>query len=174
MQLMDFAGSTHRIYELCHRPETVIASAAKQSILSLRRDGLLCCARNDGRGNDCFAEPVIERAPARPVGSQGRRGRCITSPCRRGEVASHGLRHWDRCIPGSPPLPQGGGRAALKQPFFCCEPPSPCYKPAAAVTMIWDELYPESLSRSIPMAWSMMATRKTPRGFLPPSPASPP
>jgi hypothetical protein len=29
----------------------VIASAAKQSILSLRRDGLLRCARNDGAGD---------------------------------------------------------------------------------------------------------------------------
>jgi len=36
----------------------VIASAAKQSILSLR--GKM----------DCFAEPVIGRAFARPVGSQ--------------------------------------------------------------------------------------------------------
>jgi hypothetical protein len=36
----------------------VIASGAKQSILSLRG------------GMDCFAEPVIGRAFARPVGSQ--------------------------------------------------------------------------------------------------------
>jgi hypothetical protein len=36
----------------------VIASAAKQSILSLRGE------------MDCFAEPVIGRAFARPVGSQ--------------------------------------------------------------------------------------------------------
>jgi hypothetical protein len=38
--------------------ETVIASVAKQSILSLRGE------------MDCFGEPVIGRAFARPVGSQ--------------------------------------------------------------------------------------------------------
>ena len=40
----------------------VIASAAKQSILSSRgKMDLLRFARNDGRGSsDCFAEPVIE------------------------------------------------------------------------------------------------------------------
>src|SRR6266704_3282083 len=37
----------HVIASLLH----VIASAAKQSILSLRQDGLLRFARNDGRGN---------------------------------------------------------------------------------------------------------------------------
>jgi len=41
---------------------------------------------------------------------------------------------------------RGGARTALKQPFFCCERLSPCYKPAATVMMISDELYPESLS----------------------------
>jgi len=46
---------------LCHRPETVIASAAKQSILSLRRDGLLRCARNDGRGDGLLRGAVIAR-----------------------------------------------------------------------------------------------------------------
>jgi hypothetical protein len=40
------------------RAPNVIASAAKQSILSLRGE------------MDCFAEPVIGRAFARPVGSQ--------------------------------------------------------------------------------------------------------
>ena len=51
----------------------VVASAAKQSMLSFfaRRDGLLRFARNDGCCfMDCFAEPVIGRAFARPVGSQ--------------------------------------------------------------------------------------------------------
>src|SRR6266851_3537964 len=39
-----------------------------------RRDGLLRFARNDGRGSGIFAEPVIGRAFARPVGfSQQRR-----------------------------------------------------------------------------------------------------
>ena len=41
---------------------------------------------------------------------------------------------------------RGGARTALKQPFFCCERLSPCYKPAATFMMISDELYPESLS----------------------------
>jgi hypothetical protein len=47
--------------------EVVIASAAKQSILFARQDGLLRFARNDGRGNDCFAALVIGRALARPL-----------------------------------------------------------------------------------------------------------
>jgi hypothetical protein len=41
---------------LCESTGVVIASEAKQSILSC--------------GMDCFAEPVIGRAFARPVGSQ--------------------------------------------------------------------------------------------------------
>jgi hypothetical protein len=56
---------------LCHRPETVIASAAKQSILSLR--GKMDCFASlamTARAMDRFAEPVIGRAFARPVGSQ--------------------------------------------------------------------------------------------------------
>src|SRR5882762_5132626 len=69
----------------CHRPRrslrskrlegvsgiAVIASAAKQSILSLR--GAMDCFASlamTARARDCFAEPVIGRAFARPVGSQ--------------------------------------------------------------------------------------------------------
>jgi hypothetical protein len=49
----------------------VIASAAKQSILSLRgkMDCFATLAMTE-RAMDCFAEPVIGRAFARPVGSQ--------------------------------------------------------------------------------------------------------
>jgi len=49
----------------------VIASAAKQSILSLR--GAMDCFASlamTARAMGCFAEPVIGRAFARPVGSQ--------------------------------------------------------------------------------------------------------
>jgi len=43
----------------CERSEAIHSSFARQ-------DGLLRCARNDGRGSmDCFAEPVIGRAFAR-------------------------------------------------------------------------------------------------------------
>src|SRR5712691_13169909 len=54
---------------------TVIASAAKQSILSLRgaMDCFAALAMTAG-AMDCFAEPVIGRAFARPVGSQRRIG----------------------------------------------------------------------------------------------------
>jgi len=49
----------------------VIASAAKQSILSLRgkMDCFASLAMTAG-AMDCFAEPVIGRALARPVGGQ--------------------------------------------------------------------------------------------------------
>jgi len=49
----------------------VIASEAKQSILSLR--GAMDCFASlamTARAMGCFAEPVIGRAFARPVGSQ--------------------------------------------------------------------------------------------------------
>ncbi len=49
----------------------VIASAAKQSILSLRGEmDCFAALAMTARAMDCFAEPVIGRAFARPVGSQ--------------------------------------------------------------------------------------------------------
>jgi hypothetical protein len=49
----------------------VIASAAKQTILSLRGEmDCFAALAMTARATDCFAEPVIGRAFARPVRSQ--------------------------------------------------------------------------------------------------------
>ena len=62
-----FASLLHVIASALH----VIASAAKQSILSYR--GKIDCfaaLAMTTRKMDCFAEPVIGRARARPVGGR--------------------------------------------------------------------------------------------------------
>jgi len=66
-----FNGSGAWRGEVANARLDVIASAAKQSILSLR--GAMDCFASlamTARAMDCFAEPVIGRAFARPVGSQ--------------------------------------------------------------------------------------------------------
>ena len=70
MQLMGIAA-LNPSYELCHRPETVIASEAKQSILSYcgAMDCFAALAMTT-RAMDCFAKPVIGLALARPVGGR--------------------------------------------------------------------------------------------------------
>jgi len=37
-------------------------------------------------------------------------------------------------------------RRAPKPPFFCCEPAGPCYKPAAPIAMMLDEVDPEIMN----------------------------
>ena len=60
VERFQLAGWVRLIHPTGRAPEAVIArsEATKQSILSLRGE------------MDCFAEPVIGRAFARPVGSQ--------------------------------------------------------------------------------------------------------
>jgi hypothetical protein len=56
---------------VAHSRLDVVASEAKQSILSLRGEmDCFAALAMTARAMDCFAKPVIGRAFARPVGSQ--------------------------------------------------------------------------------------------------------
>jgi len=99
-------------------PESILSVVVMDSGLALR------APRNDGSQLGCCLK--IESEISAP-------SIAITSPCLQGEVAL-----------GRQPSPRGGGRTALKQPFFCCERLSPCYKPAAPIAMMLDEVDPKS------------------------------